>query len=321
MWASSAGNNRNDHAHVTRVVILLAIATVLGLVIQAVLRPDGYGDGGEYQRAVLEDIISREPLHQGRETCGECHAGILQTHQKDIHFDVQCEDCHGPGAEHVRAHREGPPAEDDPARLMPKEYTLEGCLFCHRRLNSRPADFPQIDPVAHYEFLKVTDPKTRCIECHDPHEPVFLLTRVAEARTHPVIYECVTCHEKRPQKSHHEAPDHPVIFACADCHQEIVGDFAGRRHNFMDCTACHFFHRENEVAGRIFKNGNRRFCLLCHERKSFKDTEQVPAIDSKIHLDEFAELLDLDPVELEADPRACLKCHLKEVHARKLLGR
>jgi hypothetical protein len=321
MSAPPTGTRREDRVHVTRVIILLAVAAVFGLAFQAVLRPSGLGAGGKYQRGVLEGIISKEPLHQGKAVCGECHAEIHQTHQKDIHFDVQCEDCHGPGADHVQAQRAGPPAEDDPARLMPKEYTLEGCLFCHRRLNARPADFPQIDPVAHYEFLKVTAPETRCIECHSPHEPVFLLTRVTDARVHPVVYECTYCHDERPVRSHREATVHPVIFACADCHQEIVSDFKERRHTFMDCTACHFFHRENEVAGRIFKNGNRRFCLLCHEKKSFKDTEKVPGIVSRTHLTEFAELLGLDPVELAADPRACLKCHLKEIHNKKLMGR
>jgi len=75
------------------------------------------------------------------------------------------------------------------------------------------------------------------------------------------------------------------------------------------------------VAGRIFKNGNRRFCLLCHERKSFKDSEQVPSIDSATHLRDSAAILDLDPEELAANPRACLTCHRKEIHSGKLMGR
>lgn len=202
---------------------------------------------------------------------------------------------------------------------MPKEYTLEGCLFCHRKLAARPRDFPQIDPVQHFEFLHVTDPKTRCIECHSPHEPIYLLKKVEDARIHPIIYACNNCHDKKPEGDYKEVKDHPVIFSCQDCHAEIVTDFKKHEHAFMDCTACHLFHKENETAGRIFKNGNKQFCLLCHEKKPFKDQEKLPQVVSSEHLAEQAKDSSLDAETLLKDPRSCIDCHFDFIHDSSLL--
>ena len=113
--------------------------------------------------------------------------------------------------------------------------------------------------------------------------------------------------------------NHPVIFTCRDCHAAVVDDFKGREHAFLRCTACHLFHRENDTAGRIFVNGNRRFCQLCHEAKPFKDPEGLPRIDPAKHLAENAPRAGKDAAALEKDPRACLTCHMEFIHDPELL--
>ncbi len=304
--------------HLIRLSLIILLLGAAGMAAQWLLRPEGFGKAGHYRYGSLDDIISQVPVHQTKAVCGECHQDILHLHDKDIHFSVPCEDCHGPGNVHVLFHREKDPSVTAMEAAMPKEYTLEGCLFCHRKLEARPRNFPQVDKDRHYAFLHVKDPETRCIECHSPHEPLFLLTAVEEARIHPVIHDCGYCHESRPEKSHREAKDHPVIFACADCHQAIVKDFQDRPHSFMGCTSCHLFHRENDTAGRIFKDGNRRFCQLCHEKKPFKDTEGLPQIEPATHMGNFAKRSGKDPKELEKDPRACLACHMDYIHDPEL---
>lgn len=290
-----------------------------GVAAQRLLRPKTFGDLGHFRAASLAEIAAQEPVHQGEETCNECHADIYELHEKDIHFGVQCEDCHGPGNLHVAFHTGQDPSLSVEQAAMPKEYTLEGCLFCHRKLLARPRSFPQVDPVEHYRFLRVQDPQTRCVECHSPHEPLFLLTRVNEARIHPAIFECAHCHQTEPERDHRSVEHHPVIFVCGDCHAGVVKDFASREHAFMRCTACHLYHGENETAGRIFNNGNRKFCLLCHEQKPFKDPQGLPQIDPEAHLTEMAAVLDLDAEELKNDPRACLTCHFDNIHDSALI--
>jgi hypothetical protein len=329
----------DSRAHVRRVVYLLVLAAAGALILQRLMRPEGFGELGHYRAGSLSEILARPAVYQGQGVCSECHADIFGVHEKDVHFRVECEDCHGPGDRHARFHREGgespaneSPASESPAKAadtgvaltkadatLPKEYTLEGCLFCHRQLASRPRDFPQIDPTAHYAFLHVKEPTTRCVECHSPHEPLYLLTRASDARLHPIIHECSDCHDKQPEVSHRDVEAHPAIFVCADCHRKVVEDFSEREHGFLRCTACHLFHKENDTAGRIYKNGNQRFCLLCHEEKPFKAEDEVPMIVSADHLRDMAKLKGVDPAVLQKDARACLSCHFEYIHGEDVV--
>lgn len=307
--------------HVWRIVVLLVLVTALGVVAQRTLRPESFGQAGHYRFDSLAEIVSQQHTLQGKEVCGECHDDILAVHGKDIHVHVECEVCHGAGDRHIRFFTDDDPGVTEQEAKMPKEYNLEGCLFCHRKLKARPSDFPQVDPEEHYRFLHVTDMGTRCIECHSPHEPLFLLTDVTEARIHPVIYECDQCHEGTPQESHKNVDNHPVVFVCRDCHPAVSDDFMTHEHSGLRCTACHLFHNESDTAGRIFKNGNSRFCLMCHEQKSFKDGSRVPLIESDEHVPEMADAFGRDPGSLDRDPRACLSCHYEYIHDRELVER
>lgn len=306
-------------SHVWRVLTLLIVVGIAGFGVQRLLRPRDFGKAGYYRLGSLYEIMNQTPVHQGKEVCNECHDDIYQVHEKDIHFDVKCEDCHGPGNRHVQRYLGGDESVSEQEATVPKEYTLEGCLFCHRKLAARPRTFPQVDPVEHLHFLHVDQPETRCVECHSPHEPLFLLTAVSEARIHPVIYECGDCHDTIPEEGHREVPDHPVIFVCGDCHPAVVQDFETREHAFLRCTACHLFHRESDTAGRIFKNGNRRFCLLCHEKKAFKNEDELPQIVSSEHIAEMAEGMELNPDDLRGEPKVCLSCHFDYIHDSDLI--
>jgi predicted CXXCH cytochrome family protein len=299
--------------HIHRIVAIILLGAVIGFVAQRILRPEGFGVVGHFRVGGLFDNMDAEPVHQGQQACAECHPDVYELHEKDLHFGVQCEVCHGAGDFHVKYHLINDSKVSEEKAVLPKEYTLEGCLYCHRKLAARPSDFPQVDPVEHFAFLKVKEPTTECIACHSPHEPIFLLAKVAEARIHPIIYECNDCHDTKPTGNHKEVKNHPVIFTCQDCHSVVVEDFKKHEHSFMECTSCHLFHSENETAGRIFKNGNGKFCLLCHEKKSFKD-ESLPQIVSAEHLEEMAKDANLDPTTVKDDPRACLDCHFEFIH-------
>jgi len=310
----------SSKAHVHRVFIILAGALVVGFAVQRLLQPRSFGQYGHYRGDSLVQLMARAPVHQGRAVCAECHEEIHAAHRKDVHFRVECEDCHGPGLNHVRYRRGEDPTITPAAATMPREYTLEGCLFCHRKLAARPKSFAQIDPKEHYAFLHVNDERTRCIECHSPHEPLFLPESVSEARVHPVIFECEDCHGQRPEASYRSVPDHPTIFVCGDCHPSVVRDFEKHEHAFMRCTACHLYYPENEVSGRVFKNGTRGFCLLCHERKGFKDAT-LPQIVSAEHIPEMAPVMLRDAESLRDDPTACLQCHFDYIHDTHLIRR
>jgi predicted CXXCH cytochrome family protein len=326
----------NNNSHVKRIFALLIIAGIMGFGVRALLVPDTFGTLGHYRAESLKDILKLKRIYQGKEACAPCHENydILK---KDVHYDAQCENCHGAGDIHIakiglflkqnnlKQTESGKYTEEALKTVskemakMPKEYTLEGCLYCHRKLESRPHDFAQIDPKEHYKFLHVTDDSIRCVECHNPHQPLFLLNPVSEAKIHPALYECEYCHRKRPEKGYKEVKNHPVIFECEDCHAAIVQDFKKREHAFMQCTGCHLYHRENETSGRIFKNGNKQFCLLCHEKKPYKDQKSLPQIDVAKHLEDMPEAMRKDAKTIMNSKTACLECHYNFIHNPDLI--
>ncbi len=290
-------------------VLLVVIMVYVGG--RSLFMPEGFGEYGHYRAGALEEIADQEPLFQGREICYECHDDIVDLVKKDTHHSVSCGDCHGPALKHV-AYQSG---EDDEGiteedAALPKNKDRSLCLFCHRRLRGKPRFFPQIDQESHYTFLKLKDRSVDCVECHSPHEPIFLLTEFSSARLHPVITECFHCHDPVPEQSIADVGDHPPMFFCNDCHQALSEDFENRPHSFVKCGTCHQFTKVSDTAGRIFKNGNIRFCLLCHEEKPFKDGDAVPLIRWPAHLDD--EQVD------EADREmTCIECHWEQIHMMK----
>lgn len=299
--------------HIIIVFSIIVFFLAAGLIIRLVMQPKSYGKYGNYRWDANKEIMSKSIINQESRTCGECHNDIYSLHEKDAHYNVPCVDCHGAGNVHVSYYRgDSLKGITKVQASLPKEYNLEGCLFCHRKLKARPSDFPQIDQSEHYQFLHVNDMKTKCIECHSPHEPVFLLTEVSKSRIHPIVYRCTECHDKKPQKSPKEVAGHPTIFECIDCHKEIVKDFSSKPHNnYVECRTCHLYHRENETTGRIYKNGNAKFCLLCHEKKPFKDEKYPPKIEWPAHVGN-------SNIIAKKDESICLNCHMDKIHKMEI---
>jgi hypothetical protein len=52
--------------------------------------------------------------------------------------------------------------------------SVELCSRCHRALNARPADFPQVNIKQHLADLDVDLENDVCVGCHDPHSPADL---------------------------------------------------------------------------------------------------------------------------------------------------
>ena len=95
-------------------------------------RPGAPRRGRRSDRAGSPDVWRARPLpfrghrggpavpmrHAGSAVCGDCHAEIVDLHDKDAHTGVACESCHGPGLAHVEAGgdgRSGDPTAGRPA--------------------------------------------------------------------------------------------------------------------------------------------------------------------------------------------------------------
>lgn len=295
-----------SYRHLVRPVAALLLVATAAAVARAALVPSTYGELGYYRGdAAREAMHDTAPLHQSKSECQKCHTQIAKTHEKDVHRQVECETCHGPGADHVAWHRQNPGAKGPEGRPLFVPKTKEPCLWCHRRLVSRPSLFPQIDPAEHYAFLGVTDEQTPCAKCHSPHEPLFLDRHLTEARLHPVIQQCRNCHREPVSATAKRPSSHPVIFECQSCHPEVAKSQKSAAHGKLACAACHQVYRVSETASRVVKHRSPRFCLLCHQKSTFRGKGSPPLLN----WDEHRKKQGID------DPKAsCVECHEDKIH-------
>ncbi len=288
---------RPDYRHAYPVVVLVCLMVAGALTIRHYLVPKTFGDLGFYRAAAIDDAKARQPRYVGRAACAECHDDVAAIHAKDAHSSVECETCHGPGSEHI--------ANSDVAMI--RADSKESCLVCHRMLDARPGSFPQVDWQKHFQFVGVSDTNVVCIRCHSPHEPLYMDRDLHEARLHPLVHDCGECHIGRTDTSLKQPAGHPMIFQCAYCHKDLAASFAKGAHAKVGCKTCHLFIRDTSFSGRIVRNTDPRFCLLCHRKTDFRSASGTPTIDWPSHIRDVSD----DP----ADPkRPCVNCHQEQIH-------
>ncbi len=163
--------------------------------------------------------------------CFGCHNTAASTASE---FDpdhlipgVTCEACHGPGAKHVSAMREGKIAEGltyvlNPAKLAPVD-SVEFCGACHRTwADVMEGGMVGVATVRFQPYRLETsrcwgkgDARITCLACHDPHLPLVRDSGSYDDR-------CLRCHLKNGGSK--GPSDHPG----AACPQGT-----------KDCVTCH----------------------------------------------------------------------------------
>jgi hypothetical protein len=140
----------------TRLALAFAIFISLFLVLRHFLVPDTFGQYGHYRGASLIDNAQPEIHYAGQKACFECHQDIEDLKAQDVHSEIHCETCHGPGQKHSEK-------GDTTGYIRP--VGREFCGLCHARNAAKQKDaIIQVDLKEHYIEKK-------CIECHNPHQP------------------------------------------------------------------------------------------------------------------------------------------------------
>jgi hypothetical protein len=135
---------------------LFLIFIAIFFVIRHFLVPASFGEFGHYRGDAIIDISNKEMVFANREVCIECHSDINEKLQSDLHANLSCIVCHGPGLEHA--------SFPDSVKII-KKSGRENCGRCHSINPARPKDMiNQIDIVEHHKE------KNDCIECHNPHQ-------------------------------------------------------------------------------------------------------------------------------------------------------
>lgn len=141
---------------IKRLALAFAIFICLFLVVRHFLKPDTFGENGPYRAAALIDNAQYEIHYSGQNACFKCHQDIQDLKLTDLHSDIHCETCHGPGLKHVLSSL--------PADII-KPTGREFCGTCHSMNAARLKDaVNQVD-------LKSHNLGKNCIECHNPHQP------------------------------------------------------------------------------------------------------------------------------------------------------
>jgi Cytochrome c3 len=198
--------------------------------------------------SILLEALGRPISKDEMTKCFACHTsedifnGKLQIDQ--LRTGVTCENCHGPGSEHLKAVQLEATQSDvlgslnifNPAKLEPVDVN-DFCGTCHRStqdvLASRTRGILNLrfQPyrLENSRCYDPTDKRITCLACHDPH---------VDLGTNLVSYDskCLACHARRGDKTSatRKAPACPTAASnCASCHMPKL-DLPGTHYKFTD---------------------------------------------------------------------------------------
>lgn len=179
--------------------------------------------------------------------CFGCHTtGARRANELNLqHYEngVQCEDCHGPGADHVGSITDGKPKPGTIRGLrgLNAEETDDLCGSCHRTwetvmlLKIRGTANVRFQPyrLTNSKCFLSGDSRIACTACHDPHSAPATdpkaydskcgachnpaNTAIRKTQCTVAREACVTCHMPRYEVpgSHHAFADHWIRIARA----------------------------------------------------------------------------------------------------------
>jgi hypothetical protein len=234
-----------------------------------------------------------------RYRCGRCHSTNYQA--KAAPADglpgiigawafpgIQCEECHGPGKEHVTK-----PARS--AMLLPTDS--DACQKCHAPDESGlipaqggyvsyPAQWPELVAANNHMKAGVT-----CSTCHDVHQPVWNVDRLNSA---------AAVRQGNPMALDGLPPLLGIKQDCNDCHSDITVD----RTEHQDCKSCHmaFTARVAENRGSFFGDSRSHVFHINTDPTAtmWRDANGQPTTDPAA-VRSAAPFITLD--------FACLRCH------------
>ena len=188
--------------------------------------------------------------------CMECHstyADVISQPNKEpeefnrqqILYGIECEKCHGPGAQHVAYETAHPASKEgkdiiNPARFS-RQQSLDLCALCHggRLQKTAPSfEFTAGDTLANYFVKNTSAPTTKEIDVHGNQ---YGLLSESKCFINSSTMTCLTCHSPHANERSNER-----LFSqrCMTCHNKEHGTFCKINPSTVssissNCIDCH----------------------------------------------------------------------------------
>ena len=266
-------------------------------------KPSTWGPSPGYEAL---DLGFNRPILPG---CIFCHSGRANSvagangQYADPPFSelsIGCENCHGPGADHIQAIGSGSSAAKgtkiaNPSRLTP--YLANNiCMACHQT-----GDVRVLKPGKTYQDIRPGQPLDETLKIlivpPTPESPpdvdhvghYYSMTLSKCYRSSAGRMSCMSCHDPHVQPTAEEAP---AYFAgkCLKCHTnqscKIPLQTGLHRQPSNDCAGCHMPKRDIRVISHSSATNHR---ILA------RPDEPFPDITFRQTTSALPDLIDLDP--------------------------
>jgi hypothetical protein len=253
--------------------------------------------------------------------CIFCHSGranpVPETNgqYEDPPFfeaSIGCENCHGPGAVHIRAMQHHPGATRDlqiinPARLSP--YLADNiCMACHQtgdvrvlRPGKSYGDFRPGRPLDEVLSIFLVPPTRESPPDADHVEHYYSMTLSKCYRSSNGRMSCLSCHDPHDQPKPSEVPAY-YARKCLACHTNnsckipLATRLRGAPPN--DCVGCHMPKRDIQVISHSTATNHRIVATLTEPFPDATFHATTPALPDLIHLNPEPDLKEDRPAPL-----------------------
>jgi hypothetical protein len=259
----------------------------------------------------LADLGFNRPITPG---CIFCHSGrpnpVAGTNgrferEPFSELAIGCENCHGPGAAHLRAMSgaDSPSKKDsahfntsivNPARLTP--YLADNiCMACHQTGDARVLkpgkaykDIRPGHPLDDTLSILMVPPRPEFPPTADHVEHYYSMSLSKCYRASQGSLSCITCHDPHDEPSREEAPAY-FRGKCLTCHtnQSCKLPIETRMQNAPanDCAGCHMPKRDIQVISHSSATNHRIVATPDEPYPDVTFRQTTAALPDLIHLD------------------------------------
>jgi DmsE family decaheme c-type cytochrome len=240
---------------------------------------------------------------KGADTCLKCHDedsefpvfDIFKTKhaqpadKRSPFAGLQCEACHGPGANHAKqvpkGHKQAPIIKYGAKSWVSTEKQNQVCLGCHENQNRitwkggahSNGDVACVSchkiHTPHDQILSTTEQPDVCYKCHKQQRADFM-----KPSTHPVRagqMACSDCHKVHGAVTANLLIKPTLNETCYTCHAEKRGPFLWEHAPVAeDCSNCHTVH--GSIHPSLLTKRAPLLCQQCHSQAGHPSTEHGP---------------------------------------------